>query len=65
MNLFSNKMISFLEDIGLVDLMIYKTNSVHDEQNPIYNTCTGHNIQNINNDLHLNKKYIQFNLEDN
>lgn len=35
MRLFSDNMIAFLEDIGLLDLLVYKTNLVHDEKNPM------------------------------
>jgi len=35
MRLFSDNMITFLEDIGLLDLLVYKTNLVHNEKNPM------------------------------
>lgn len=66
MNLFSQNMISFLEDIGLIDLLIHKSNLVHDEKNPFYYTSDGKNIDKINNDhLKNDKKILKFKLEEN
>jgi len=36
MKLFSPNMIQFIEDIGLVDLFIYKTNLVFEDKIPFY-----------------------------